>query len=839
MTGPPPGRRGGDDPAARARWRRVARALDATLDAEPARRPEALDRACAGDEELRREVEALLDSDERAGGFMSASAGELAPELLDDLASAPRGKPASVTLDAPAAPTLDEGPAPAGDPMIGRRLGPYEVVGRIGAGGMGVVYEGRDTRLDRAVALKLLPEAWSRDPQARSRLLREAKAASALDHPNICALYDLGETADGRIYLVLGYYVGTTVARRIEAGPLPVAEAVDVAVQTARGLRHAHAAGVVHRDVKPSNLLLTRSGEVKILDFGIAKVAEATGLTVGMYSPGTPAYMAPEQVRGEPADERVDVWALGAVLYEMLTGRQPFGGESVQTQIYALLNREAEPLRELRPEVPDALARIVERALEKDADARYPSVAAMLADLAPGEAGGTFTSAASTGRVRPPPAGTRRRLAIAASAAGLVLLALAGLAVYRASEAPRDRRAAAAPASPLPDVGPVEHYRAGRELLGHGYRRDAAERAAQRFRAALEQDPEYAAAHAGLAEAYLWRFSREREPLLRDRALEAADLAVRIDPQLAAARIARASALRSLGQRDEALAEAEAALRLDPLSVEAHLSRGVTLLYLGRTDEAATALDRAIELGPDDWHPLEWRGVVAFGRANYAEAESFLRRAAELAPDYTSIYKNLSAALYKQGKVDEAAAALQDALEIEPQGSIYTNLGTLQFFLGRYEASVASFERAIELGANDYLNWANLADAFRWTERPERAAEAYRRAIQLARRELAAAPEDATLASRLALFLAKTGDVREALELLSGLPAGAFDDPTVAFRRLVVLELAGERDEALEALDRALAAGQPLDEIRREPELSDLRRDPRYHLRVAPYEPEP
>ena len=822
MTDPPADRGAVGDRAARARWQRVARALDATLEAPPQRRGEVLDRACGGDAELRREVEALLDSDERAGGFMRVPAGELAPELLDELAGA----------------TLGDGPVPSGDPMIGRRLGPYEIVQRIGAGGMGVVFEGRDTRLDRAVALKLLPEAWSRDPQARRRLLREAKAASALDHPNICALHDLGETGDGRIYLVLGYYEGTTLARRIEAGPLPVDEAAGIAVQTARGLRHAHAAGVVHRDVKPSNLLLTRSGEVKILDFGIAKVAEATGLTVGLHSPGTPAYMAPEQVRGEPADERVDVWALGAVLYEMLTGRRPFGGESVQTQIYALLNREAEPLRELRPEVPDALARVVERALAKDPDARYSSVAAMLADLAPGEGGGTFTVASRTRRRAPRLAGTRRKVAVGAAAAGVVLLAAAGAALYRpASSAPGDG-AVAAPA-PLPAASPVEHYRAGRELLAHGYRRDAAGGAARRFRAALEQDPEYAPALAGLAEAYLWRFGREGEPLLRDRALESADLAVRLDPQLAAARVARASALRTLGRREEALAEADAALRLDPLDVEAHTSRGVTLLALGRVDEAAAALDRAIELAPDDWRPLEWRGVVAYRRGDYEEAEESLRRTAALVSDYPGVYKNLSAALYKQGKVDEAASALQDALEIEPQASLYTNLGTLQFFLGRYEVSVASFERAIELGANHYLNWANLGDAFRWTERPERAAEAYRRAIQLARRELEAAPDDAVLASRLALYLAKTGEGSEAVDLLAGLPADAFDDPAVAFRRLLVRELAGDRERALEALEQALAAGQPLDEIRREPELTELRRDPRYHLRVAPYETEP
>jgi serine/threonine-protein kinase len=281
---------------------------------------------------------------------------------------------------------------------------------------MGVVYAARDTRLERDVALKFLPPEWSRDATAKKRLLREAQAASALDHPNICTVHDIGETGDGQLYIVMAHYRGESLEHELERGPLAVDRARDLASQVARGLERAHEAGIVHRDVKPANVFVTARGDARILDFGIAKVAGVTGLTRTGISPGTPAYMSPEQAAGRPVDARTDLWSLGVMLYEMLAGRRPFRGDHDQAVIHAILERDPELLSGLRPEVPADLCRTVAKALAKAPAERYQVAGELAADLEP----------ATAPRPRPRRrAGSRRRSA--AAVAGALLLVALGL----------------------------------------------------------------------------------------------------------------------------------------------------------------------------------------------------------------------------------------------------------------------------------------------------------------------------------------------------------------------------------------------------------------------------
>jgi serine/threonine protein kinase/tetratricopeptide (TPR) repeat protein len=264
--------------------------------------------------------------------------------------------------------------------MEGQQLFHYDILERLGVGGMGVVYKARDTRLDRVVALKVLSDHLLANADAQERFLVEAKAAAALDHPNICAIHEVAETGDGRFYIAMQYYEGDTLRERIDQGPVPLPQALDIAVQVSRGLDRASEQGIFHRDIKPANLILTADGTVKILDFGLAKFSgteiSKTGTRVG-----TIDYMSPEQTRGEQVDQRADIWSLGVVLYEMLSGTRPFRAGSDHAVVNDILRSKPESLSSLVPSLPHGVVSVVERALQKDPERRYPDVSAIRKDL--------------------------------------------------------------------------------------------------------------------------------------------------------------------------------------------------------------------------------------------------------------------------------------------------------------------------------------------------------------------------------------------------------------------------------------------------------------------------
>ena len=232
--------------------------------------------------------------------------------------------------------------------MIGQTISHYRIVSEIGAGGMGVVYKAEDLRLGRFAALKFLSPLLMRDGDAKRRLFDEARAASALDHANVCTIYDIEETPDGQVFIAMAYCEGETLKQRLERGPLPPSEAARIALQVARGLARAHHSGIVHRDVKPANIMVTADGEAKLLDFGIAKLSTGD-MTQSASTLGTIAYMAPEQVQSRTVDDRSDVWALGVVLYEMLAGHRPFRGAGDYELLQAIVEGRAAPLPSTLP----------------------------------------------------------------------------------------------------------------------------------------------------------------------------------------------------------------------------------------------------------------------------------------------------------------------------------------------------------------------------------------------------------------------------------------------------------------------------------------------------------
>jgi eukaryotic-like serine/threonine-protein kinase len=347
------------------RWQQINELFTSALARDASERQEFLTATCERDEELREEVNSLLAAHAEAGEFIQASALSGAIELLEE----------------------DEG-----ESIVGQQIGAYEIIREISRGGMGDVYLAQDTRLGRRIVLKLLPKHFTADKDRSRRFKLEARAASALSHANICVIHEVGETADGRHYIVMEYIEGETLGQRMASAQMEVGEVLDVAIQIARALAAAHSAGVVHRDIKPENIMVRLDGDIKVLDFGLAKLTERHPVDlettakarvqtkIGMVM-GTATYMSPEQARGLAVDERTDIWSLGVVLYEMVTGRAPFVGATSSDVMVSVLEREPLPLLTYAPELPSEMQGIITKALCKDRGERYQAATDLLLDL--------------------------------------------------------------------------------------------------------------------------------------------------------------------------------------------------------------------------------------------------------------------------------------------------------------------------------------------------------------------------------------------------------------------------------------------------------------------------
>jgi serine/threonine protein kinase len=265
--------------------------------------------------------------------------------------------------------------------MIGKTISHYNITEKLGEGGMGIVYKAQDLKLDRFVALKFLPPHLISSDEEKQRFIHEAKAASSLDHNNICAIHEIDEAEDGQLFISMAYYEGETLDRKIKDKPLPIEEAINITIQIAHGLQKAHEKEIVHRDIKPANIMLTKEGVVKVLDFGLAKFSTQTKLTKEGTTLGTIAYMSTEQTRGEAVDHRSDIWSLGVIIYEMITGQLPFKGDYDQALMYGITNEQPKPLTGLRTGVPLELERIVNRCLSKDPQDRYQHADDLLSEL--------------------------------------------------------------------------------------------------------------------------------------------------------------------------------------------------------------------------------------------------------------------------------------------------------------------------------------------------------------------------------------------------------------------------------------------------------------------------
>jgi serine/threonine protein kinase/Tfp pilus assembly protein PilF len=721
----------------------------------------------------------------------------------------------------------------------GTRLGPYELLGPIGAGGMGVVWKALDKRLDREVALKILPDTATADDSRHERFIREAKAASALNHPNIVTVYEIN--SDGDVHFIAMELVRGVALSEIlrERKPLPPVIAAKYAIQLADGLGKAHQSGIVHRDIKPSNIMVTDDGLVKILDFGLAKLTApeaATGsadnATVTMRSPltrpgaavGTVPYMSPEQVVGDPADPRSDVFSIGIVIYEMLGGRRPFTGNSNAKIVRAVLASEPPPLHSLAAGVPDALVEIVNKCLQKNSEARYHDGSELAAELRSVDLLFPATSTIAQPTASAPPARflkTHRRWL---AGAAVVLAAVASLAIY--SRWPARRPGESAQRAPV--LTSVESLDRSRAFLLRYDRKGNVDRAIDTLLPALQQDPKNAALVGALSEAYFRRYLATSDKTWLRKAVESGQQAVSANDDLAAAHVAFGVALAADGNNEKAREQFEKARDLDPLNGAAFLGLAKVQSSQGQTTDAERLYQRAVELSPADWRPLAELGVFYYRNSRYDNAIDIWKRALQLAPDNSRQMVNLAAAYQMKDDYPASADTLQRALELDPIPATWTNLGTARFFQGRYADAVKAMEKAVELAPKNYLYWGNLGDVYRWAPGfAEKAPGAYAKAIELSRERLASNANDILVRGSLAVYLAKTGDSQGALAEIATLEKSAAD-PATAFKTGVVYELLRDRDKALANIERAVKAGYSKREVANEPELASLRKDPRF-----------
>ncbi len=750
-------------------------------------------------------------------------------------------------------------PVPPADPLLGSEVSHFRVEALLGRGGMGVVYRAVDLSLGRPVALKFLT-GGAYDPEEDLRLRREAQAAAALDHPNIGVVHEIGEHA-GRRFLVMAYYAGETLAARLARGPLAVEEALSIALGLAAALAAAHAIGLVHRDVKPANLMIAPGGRVKLLDFGVARrLGTAAGTahhTVPGTAPGTLAYLAPEALRGEPADARSDLWSAGVVLYEMLAGLPPFRGRPGRGLVEAILYDEPPPLAALRAGIPEELARIVGRCLAKEPAARYADAAALAAELAPlaptlqhGLPLAAVASAAASRGLRR--ARLRRWLWAAGTAAALS--AVAALVLLRAAP-PRPQAIAVAVLAPrIEGVAGAEEsglvaanlqeaaLRALTALDGvapidpaqmRGIAAGSPPSAVARAVAADELIESEARCAGDLCRVAVRRIGGADGRVIRTAAIELPRSEPRLFADGAALEVRRDYAERALRWESLSLAvddgvyarflglrrrvnsgptaayaallgEAAALRRGAPGFVELAVLESGLARYLYATShderyvERGLGVAREIErLAPDDPRPPASRFDLAIASGRLTEADSALAALDRLERGTASAEVRRARLLEARDRPREAIALLEKVVARQPSWQYLLVLANLEYRQGRLPPARDALEKLLARSPDNAQGLRTLAQIELLSGSPARA-------VDLLARLTAARPAagDLTNLGLAELLLRRYGDAEASLRRAR---AAAPADPQPALDLADCLWLAGRRDEARSAYREVVA----------------------------------
>jgi TolB-like protein/Flp pilus assembly protein TadD/predicted Ser/Thr protein kinase len=742
--------------------------------------------------------------------------------------------------------------------MIGKRVSHYQIEERLGGGGMGVVYRAHDAHLDRSVALKLLPASLSADEESRERFILEAKVASALDHPNICTIYDVDLSEEGELFIAMAFYEGETLKKRLSEGSISQELAINIASQIAGGIAAAHAKGIIHRDIKPANLFLTEDGRVVILDFGVAKLAGAADITRPGSTLGTAAYMSPEQTRGEKVDRRTDIWSLGVVLYEMLSGRRPFEGEYDQAVSYAIVNEPVEPLHDL----PEAYQKILDKSLSKDLTGRYASAVEMHTDLQ------SLPANVPSRHQKPGQTGTVGRMrwiaAVVILAAVPAYFVIHALSVREAAPAPRELPAVAVlPFRPLSAEAGHHHFAEAmtEALIGNLSRIEGllvrSRQSVMRFGSATEALPQIANQLEadylvqgsvfwgrdrlrvdvqlvdGEADAYIWssQYEEDANEVLRVQR----DLAIAIAEEISgaltsaderrlpssrpvvpeayglllSARNLRASSYSNMCENTRAaIPMLRRAVAIDSTFAVAWSDLGWFQAWLvafcrdvsvgDLKDSTIAYLNRAMRIDPQLAAPYAARSILMQLMGDWEDAEQSLRYALQLAPQDVGLYRELCLLLLRTGRTEEALRAAARAIDLDPVDTgAHQVMTQARLYSRQYDEAIEWARTWLESSRRKAVALLYLASAYSMKGQMTQAIEAAEEAAQLD-------PGDWSLGS-LGYLYARAGERRKALEMIDRIEAHGASLRTSSYGTAVIYLGLGDHATALSVLNEQVS----------------------------------